>query len=75
MSNPQQPAANSNWKRLFFMVWTAQVFSLIGSGPVDRWNRRLLMMVADRTIAAATLAVAVLFWSGHIQTWPYPSDR
>jgi DHA3 family macrolide efflux protein-like MFS transporter len=85
MSNPQQPAADSNWKRPFFMVWTAQGFSLIGSGLVqfalvwwltqttgsaivlatatfmavipdvflgpfagalvDRWNRRLVMMV------------------------------
>lgn len=57
------------------MVWTAQGFLLIGSSLVDRWNRRLLMMVADRAIAAATLALAVLFWSGHIQTWPHPGDR
>jgi hypothetical protein len=57
------------------MVWTAQGFLLIGSGLVDRWNRRLLMMVADGAIAAAKLALAVLFWSGHIQTWPHLGDR
>ena len=57
------------------MVWTAQGFLLIGSGLVDRWNRRLLMMVADGAIAAARLALAVLFRSGHIQIWPHPSDR
>ena len=49
------------------MVWMAQGFLLIGSGLVDRWNRRLLMMVAVGAIAAATLALAVLFRSGHIQ--------
>ena len=57
------------------MVWTAQGFLLIGSGLADRWNRRLLMMVADGTMAAARLALAVLFRSGHIQIWPHPSDR
>jgi DHA3 family macrolide efflux protein-like MFS transporter len=96
MTQPQSPTAGSNWKKPFFLVWTAQAFSLIGSGLVqfallwwltqttgsatvlatatfvavipdvflnpfagglvDRWNRRLVMMVADGAIAAATLA-------------------
>src|SRR5512137_606789 len=29
---------------------------------VDRWNRRLVMMVADGAIALATLVLAGLFW-------------
>jgi DHA3 family macrolide efflux protein-like MFS transporter len=36
---------------------------------VDRWNRRLVMIVADTTIALATVGLALLFWSGDIQIW------
>ncbi len=36
---------------------------------VDRWNRRLVMVVADGTIALATLALAGLFWAGLAQVW------
>jgi DHA3 family macrolide efflux protein-like MFS transporter len=36
---------------------------------VDRWKRRYVMIVADGLIAAFTLLIAVLFWSGGIQIW------
>jgi DHA3 family macrolide efflux protein-like MFS transporter len=36
---------------------------------VDRWNRRVIMILADSTIALATLGLAVLFWSGEVQYW------
>ncbi len=36
---------------------------------VDRWNRRLTMFVADASVAAATVVLAYLFWSGAAQTW------
>ncbi len=36
---------------------------------VDRWNRRLTMILADGTIALATGLLAVLFALGHIQIW------
>jgi DHA3 family macrolide efflux protein-like MFS transporter len=36
---------------------------------VDRWNRRLVMMVADSMIALATLALAGLFLLGLQQVW------
>jgi MFS transporter, DHA3 family, macrolide efflux protein len=36
---------------------------------VDRWNRRVVMIVADSCIAAATLVLVLLFWSGLIQPW------
>ncbi len=36
---------------------------------VDRWNRRLVMVVADGTIALATLVLAGLFWAGLVQVW------
>jgi DHA3 family macrolide efflux protein-like MFS transporter len=36
---------------------------------VDRWNRRLTMILADSTIALATLGLALLFWSGKVEIW------
>jgi DHA3 family macrolide efflux protein-like MFS transporter len=36
---------------------------------VDRWNRRLIMIVADATIALATAALVYLFATGQIQIW------
>lgn len=36
---------------------------------VDRWSRRLTMMIADSFIALATIVLAVLFALGHVQIW------
>ncbi|HNT26428.1 MAG TPA: MFS transporter [Anaerolineales bacterium] len=36
---------------------------------VDRWNRRVIMIVADTCIALATAVLMVLFALGIIQTW------
>src|SRR5687768_9111369 len=36
---------------------------------VDRWNRRVIMMIADATIAVFTLLLAYLFASGTVQIW------
>jgi DHA3 family macrolide efflux protein-like MFS transporter len=36
---------------------------------IDRWSRRLIMIVADSVIALATILLAYLFWSGDIQIW------
>jgi len=36
---------------------------------VDRWNRRLVMIVADGAIALSTLILAGLFWTGLVQIW------
>lgn len=36
---------------------------------VDRWNRRLIMMIADATIAAFSLLLAWLFATGNVQIW------
>jgi DHA3 family macrolide efflux protein-like MFS transporter len=36
---------------------------------IDRWNRRIIMIVADSSIAAATAILIVLFATGHIQIW------
>ena len=36
---------------------------------VDRWNRRLIMMIADGGIALATVGLIYLFVSGQVQIW------
>ncbi len=59
---------------------TLAIASLIGLLPtvilspligtlVDRWNRRLIMIVADSTIAVATVGLAILFATGLIEIW------
>ena len=36
---------------------------------VDRWNRRVIMIIADGTIAAFSLLLAYLFAAGIVQIW------
>jgi MFS transporter, DHA3 family, macrolide efflux protein len=36
---------------------------------VDRWNRRLILIVADGSIALVTLGLAGLFATGQVQVW------
>jgi MFS transporter, DHA3 family, macrolide efflux protein len=36
---------------------------------VDRWNRRLILIVADLVSALAALALVFLFWRGNVQIW------
>lgn len=36
---------------------------------VDRWNRRVVMIVADGTIALATVGLAILFATGIVRPW------
>jgi DHA3 family macrolide efflux protein-like MFS transporter len=36
---------------------------------VDRWNRRITMIVADGAIALLSLVLAWLFWSGNLEIW------
>lgn len=105
----QDTKVQSDWKKTFFLIWTGQAFSIVGSmlvqfaivwwmtektgsaavlatatiisiipgiflGPfagalVDRWNRKLVMIVADGVTALTTLVLVLLFFSGHIQIW------
>ena len=41
----------------------------LAGGLVDRWNRRVVMMVADSLIALFTLLLAVLFALGKAEIW------
>ena len=53
---------------------TAALLPNILLGPfvgalVDRWNRKLVMIIADLVVALATAVLAVLFATGAIQIW------
>jgi MFS family permease len=41
----------------------------IAGAPVDRWNRKLVMVVADGVVALVTVGLVVDFWSGQVQVW------
>jgi DHA3 family macrolide efflux protein-like MFS transporter len=45
------------------------VLGPIAGACVDRWNRRLVMIVADGLIALASLWLAYMFWTGAMQVW------
>jgi DHA3 family macrolide efflux protein-like MFS transporter len=45
------------------------VIGPLAGALVDRWNRRQVMIVADSCIAAATLLLAIIYISGHLQPW------
>ena len=100
---------NNQWMKKFLPIWSAQIFSLLGSGLVqfalvwyltketgsatilamatfvavipdvligpfagalvDRWNRRVVMIVSDGIIALVTLGLALLFMFDLVQIW------
>jgi DHA3 family macrolide efflux protein-like MFS transporter len=41
----------------------------IAGAFVDRWSRRVTMILADSVIALATVVLAYLFWSDVVQIW------
>ena len=43
---------------------------LIGA-LIDRWNRRLVMLVADGIIALVSLWLAYLFWADSLEIWQF----
>ena len=45
------------------------VLGPLAGAYVDRWNRRIVMIVADTGIALASLWLAYLFWVDTIQIW------
>ena len=111
MSNTENAAEQAQAQSMlpFFVIWTGQAFSLLGSSLVgfaliwwltertgspmvltgativtviprvvfspitgtlvDRWNRRLVIMVTDGAIALATVALAILFMLDVKEVW------
>jgi DHA3 family macrolide efflux protein-like MFS transporter len=109
MNGSQSVTSSPKWAFPFFIIWSGQAFSLLGSqlvqfaliwwltqntgsatvlatatlvgvlpqvilGPltgalVDRWNRRLIMIVADSVNALAVLVLAFLYIFGLAEIW------
>jgi MFS transporter, DHA3 family, macrolide efflux protein len=45
------------------------IMSPIAGVMVDRYNRKLMMMVSDIAGGAATLALLILYFTGHLEYW------
>ena len=45
------------------------ILSPIAGSVADRYNRRLVLILADCGAALATLAVAIILFSGNLQVW------
>lgn len=45
------------------------VLGPLAGAYVDRWNRRLVMIVADSLMALASVWLAWMFWTGTVQIW------
>lgn len=45
------------------------ILSPFAGALVDRWNRRIVMMVADSAVALMSLSLAYLFHTGQAQVW------
>jgi DHA3 family macrolide efflux protein-like MFS transporter len=45
------------------------VIGPLAGALVDRWNRKLIMVVADGVVALVTVGLVLDFWSGQMQVW------
>lgn len=41
----------------------------IAGALVDRWNRKLVMMISDLAAGVATMAILCLYGTGHLEVW------
>ena len=41
----------------------------VGGAIADRWDRRWLMILSDTGSGLSTLAIALIFWLGHLEIW------
>jgi DHA3 family macrolide efflux protein-like MFS transporter len=55
---------------LFFAFAATVIFSPIAGALIDRWNRRLTLLLSDVGSAAATAALLLVFLSGSTAIWP-----
>lgn len=54
---------------LFFAVLPLGLGSLFAGPLVDRWNRRMVLIVGNIAASFSTLIIAVLFFSGLLEFW------
>lgn len=53
----------------FFAFAPMVVFSPVAGALVDRWNRKLVMMLSDIGAGLATIAILILYLLGLLQMW------
>jgi len=53
----------------FFSFGPTLLFSPIAGALVDRWNRKLVMMLSDLATGAGTVVVWALYVTGQLQIW------
>ncbi|MBI3360855.1 MAG: MFS transporter, partial [Chloroflexi bacterium] len=53
----------------FFNFGPTVLLSPIAGALVDRWNRKLVMMLSDLAAGLSTVAILLLYVSGHLQIW------
>ncbi len=54
---------------VFFGFFPRIVMTPIAGALVDRWNRKLAMMLSDLAAGLATVALFVLLQTGHLEIW------
>ena len=65
-----QTKAATTLTTIVFCAWGASIItSLFAGALVDRWNRKLTMMLSDVLAMASTLVVLMLYVTGHLQIW------
>jgi MFS family permease len=53
----------------FFGFAPGIIFSPIAGALVDRWNRKLVMMLSDLGAGATTIVIFILYSTGNLQIW------
>jgi MFS family permease len=53
----------------FFFITPMLLISPMAGAIVDRYNRKMMMMVSDLGSGLMTIAVLILFWSGSLEIW------
>jgi len=54
---------------VFFGYFPRIVMTPIAGALVDRWNRKLVMMLSDLAAGLTTIAIFMLFKTGHLEIW------
>jgi MFS transporter, DHA3 family, macrolide efflux protein len=54
---------------VFFGFFPRILMTPIAGALVDRWNRKLAMMLSDLAAGIATIAIFVLLQTGHLEIW------
>ncbi|MFN8452953.1 MAG: MFS transporter, partial [Anaerolineae bacterium] len=53
----------------FFTFGPTVLFTPIAGALVDRWNRKLVMMLSDLGSGAGTISILLLYVTGNLQIW------